>query len=114
MAAEAVRIVDRPVAAAISRAALDLGYTPLQARIIAGRLSDADVANLPALLNLQLNALTPPDRLPDIDIASECAVSAITQGLPSLVSCRRGYTISIYYIPSSASRFLAYVGDLSA
>ncbi|MGC9217775.1 MAG: single-stranded-DNA-specific exonuclease RecJ, partial [Acidithiobacillus sp.] len=65
MAAEAVRIVDRPVAAAILHAALRLGYTPLQARIIAGRLSDVDLANLPELLNLQLNGLTPPDLLPD-------------------------------------------------
>ncbi|WP_414040018.1 single-stranded-DNA-specific exonuclease RecJ [Acidithiobacillus sp. M4-SHS-6] len=85
MAVEAVRIVDRPVAPAILRAALELGYTPLQARIIAGRLSDADVANLPALLNLQLSGLTPPDLLPDIDIASECIVSAIKQGLPILL-----------------------------
>ena len=85
MAAEAVRVVDRPMAAAILRAALELGYTPLQARIIAGRLSDADVAKLPALLNLQLSGLTPPDLLPDIDIASECVVSAIKQGLPILL-----------------------------
>lgn len=82
---EAVRIVDRPVAAAILRAALSLGYTPLQARIIAGRLSDAEVAKLPALLSLQLSGLTPPDLLPDIDIASECVVSAIKQGLPILL-----------------------------
>lgn len=82
---EAVRIVDRPVAAAILRAALSLGYTPLQARIIAGRLSDAEVAKLPALLSLQLSGLTPPDLLPDIDIASECVVSAIKQGLPVLL-----------------------------
>ncbi|MDA8114521.1 MAG: DHH family phosphoesterase, partial [Acidithiobacillus sp.] len=82
---EAVRIVDRPVAAAILRAALRLGYTPLQARIIAGRLSDAEVAKLPALLSLRLSGLTPPDLLPDIDIASECVVSAIKQGLPILL-----------------------------
>ena len=82
---EAVRIVDRPVAAAILRAALSLGYTPLQARIIAGRLSEADLAKLPALLSLQLSGLTPPDSLPDIDIASECIVSAIKQGLPILL-----------------------------
>lgn len=82
---KAVRIVDRPVAAAISRAALSLGYTPLQARIIAGRLSEADLAKLPALLSLQLSGLTPPDLLPDIDIASECIVSAIKQGLPILL-----------------------------
>ena len=85
MAAAAVRIVDRPVAAAILRAALELGYTPLQARIIAGRLSDVDLANLPELLNMQLSGLTPPDLLPDIDIASECIVSAIKQGLPILL-----------------------------
>ena len=80
-----MRIVDRPVAAAILHAALRLGYTPLQARIIAGRLSDADVARLPALLNLQLSGLTPPNLLPDIDTASECVVSAIKQGLPILL-----------------------------
>ena len=82
---KAVRIVDRPVVAAISRAALSLGYTPLQARIIAGRLSEADLAKLPALLSLQLSGLTPPDLLPDIGIASECVASAIKQGLPILL-----------------------------
>ena len=82
---EAARIIDRPVATAILRAALELGYTPLQARIIAGRLSEADLAKLPELLNLQLSGLTPPDLLPDIDIASECIVSAIKQGLPILL-----------------------------
>jgi len=37
------------------------------------------------LLNMQLSGLTPPDLLPDIDIASECIVSAIKQGLPILL-----------------------------
>ncbi len=85
MTAEAVRMVDRPLATKIYDAALKLGYTPLQARIIAGRLKDADVAYLPALLNLQLSGLTPPDLLPDMDVASECVVAAIKRGLPILL-----------------------------
>lgn len=85
MAAEILQLIDRPVSAKIHEAALALGYTPLQARIIAGRLKDADVGKLPTLLNLRMSALTPPDLLPDIEIASECVVSAIKQNLPIIL-----------------------------
>lgn len=85
MAAETVRIVDRLQAAKILDAARRLGYSPLQARIIAGRLTDAEAAQLPALLNLQVSGLTPPDSLPDIESACDAIVAAMRQQLPILL-----------------------------
>ncbi len=85
MSVEKIRIVDRPLSIKIQEAAMALGYTPLQARIIAGRLSDADVGKLPALLNLQMSGLTPPDRLPDLAIAAATVISAIQQQWPIIL-----------------------------
>ena len=80
--AEPVRIVDRQVSASVRGAALAAGYSPLQARVIAGRLGDENAQNLAALLRPKLGGLTPPDSLPDIDKAADAVAKAIVDGTP--------------------------------
>lgn len=57
--------------------ALQQGYTPLQARVIAGRI--AGVQDVAALINPAVKTLDPPDLLPDIDIAARAISDAILQ-----------------------------------
>jgi single-stranded-DNA-specific exonuclease len=80
--ARPVRIVDRPVSSAVRTAAIAAGYSPLQTRVIAGRLGDEHAVNLAALLQPRLGGLTSPDRLPDIDKAADAVARAIVDGTP--------------------------------
>lgn len=61
-------------------AALELGYTALQAGIIAGRLKDDQADDLNRYVRPQMADLDSPDLLPDIDKAVERIVRAITSG----------------------------------
>jgi len=79
---ETVRILDRPVSKVILKEAVAAGFSDLQSRVIAGRLTDADSGNLRALLRPQLGELTSPYRLPDIDAAAEAVAEAIVEGRP--------------------------------
>ena len=53
------------------------GYTPLQARIIAGRLRDDEAEGLQQRISPRLSALNGPRNLPDIEVASDRLVKAI-------------------------------------
>lgn len=79
---EPTRILDRPIAGAVHRAAQAAGYTPLQARLIAGRLDDRDAARVATLVRPTLADLDSPDRLPDIGLAADAVADAIIDGLP--------------------------------
>lgn len=81
---EPVRLLDRPLSAAVRSAAERAGYTELQARVIAGRLGDADAARVGTLVRPRLGDLDAPDRLPDIDVAADAVADAIVRGLPIL------------------------------
>lgn len=80
--ADPVRIVDRPLSAPVRGAAIAAGYSPLQARVIAGRLGDENAPNLAALLRPRLSGLTSPGSLPDIDKAADAVARAIVDGTP--------------------------------
>lgn len=77
-----LRIVDRPVSSAVHEAAIAAGFSPLQARVIAGRLNDESASNLSSLLRPKLSGLTSPDCLPDIDKAADTIARAIVDGMP--------------------------------
>lgn len=79
------RIVQRPRSQAVEDAALGLGYTHLQASIIAGRLSDAQAGSLQRQLRPQMSELDPPDLLPDIDKAVDRICRAIFREEPVVV-----------------------------
>ena len=82
---EGIRIVDRPVSEAAYRAASAAGYSPLQSRVIAGRLTDGDANRVAALVRPRTDALSPPDALPDIEMAADAVARAIVDGLPLLI-----------------------------
>ncbi|MDR7926049.1 hypothetical protein RIE95_03410 [Acidithiobacillus thiooxidans] len=82
---EPIKIIDRPLSQDVFNAAVAAGYTPLQSRIIAGRLGDEDAGRVGLLVRPPLSTLDPPDRLPDIDIAAEAVARAVKQGLPLIL-----------------------------
>ncbi|WNL48485.1 DHHA1 domain-containing protein (plasmid) [Dyella sp. BiH032] len=63
--------------------ALQQGYTPLQARVIAGRI--AAVQDVAGLINPALKSLDPPDLLPDIDVAASAIADAVMSPDTTLV-----------------------------
>lgn len=73
--------VQRACAAEIERAALAEGFTPLQARLLAGRLTDT-TRPLASLVRPRAADLDTPHTLPDIDLAAGHVADAITQGRP--------------------------------
>lgn len=75
------RAVRRVENSSIRESALSEGFTALQARIIAGRVSVDAVTragSIKGLIQPSLRALTPPDALPDIEIAVDRIVLALT------------------------------------
>lgn len=81
----APRAVRREEDAAIRQAALAEGFSPLQARIIAGRVTPEAVArsgSVRGLIQPALRSITPPDALPDLDAAVERIVRALHDGEP--------------------------------
>ncbi|MGE0049127.1 MAG: DHH family phosphoesterase [Acidithiobacillus sp.] len=79
------KICTREVSAEVEAAALALGYRPLQARIIAGRLGAEHAGCVADLLSGKLAQLSPPDLLPDIDVAVQATVDALRRRLPILL-----------------------------
>lgn len=79
---EPVRLVDRPRSPAIEAAAPAHGYTPLQSRLLAGRMRCQDSAGLGQRVRPPVTALTSPESLPDIEQAAEAISSAIIDGRP--------------------------------
>lgn len=67
----------RQLSPVVLRKAEASGYTPLQARIIAGRLRDDEADGLQSRISPRLSALNGPRNLPDIDLASERLVKAV-------------------------------------
>lgn len=82
---ELVRLIDRPVSEDVMEAAVAAGYTPLQSRIIAGRLEDGDAGRVSLLVRPALSAIDAPDRLPDIGVAADTVARAVMQGLPLIL-----------------------------
>lgn len=80
-----VTICTRRRAPQVEAAALALGYSPLQARIIAGRLEAELAGKLEVLLRGGVAQLSPPDGLPDMEAAVEATISALQEGLPILL-----------------------------
>lgn len=74
----------RAVTAAVEHEARHHGYTPLQARVLAGRIHTP--AGLLAV-GQPIREIDPPDRLPDIDVAAEAIANAITGKQRKLVLC---------------------------
>jgi single-stranded-DNA-specific exonuclease len=77
---EPIRVLDRPVSSTIWNEARAAGYTDVQARIIAGRLTDADAGGVLALVQPTISALDGPDHLPDIEVAANAVADAIVRG----------------------------------
>lgn len=82
---EPIRIIDRPLSREVMRAAIAAGYTPLQARVIAGRLGEEDAARVSRLVRPPLSSLDAPDRLPDIEAAADAVAEAVMQKLPLIL-----------------------------
>jgi single-stranded-DNA-specific exonuclease len=80
------RICIRPQSPAVFQAARDLGYTELQARLLAARLPEDQANRVHALVRPSLSQLSSPSQLPDIEPAVEAIVAAILDGRP-LVCC---------------------------
>jgi single-stranded-DNA-specific exonuclease len=74
-----MEIRERAADPIVERDALQRGFTPLQARIIAGRIREPAGLNC---ISRPLRELTPPDRLPDIAAAADAIATAITSGRP--------------------------------
>ena len=73
----APRIVERSRSAAVEASALQMGYTPLQAKIVAGRLASGQASELRRHVQPRMADLDAPDTLPDIDKAVDRIVRAI-------------------------------------
>jgi len=76
------QLVERQRCPEIESAARALGYSPLLARIVAGRLEKGQESQLADLLQGSAELLTPPDLLPDLEQAVALGVTAIQQGWP--------------------------------
>lgn len=74
----------RPRSAPVEAAASALGYTPLQAQLLAGRLADHQAGHLQRQVRPQMADLDPPDALPDIDKAAGRIADAVVRGEPIL------------------------------
>lgn len=75
-------IRQRPRSVHVEAAASALGYTPLQAQLLAGRLADHQAAHLQRQVRPQMADLDPPDALPDIDKAAARIADAVVHGEP--------------------------------
>lgn len=79
--AVAIRYRVRQLNAVAHETALEEGFSPLQARILAGRLSGSD-RSVSALVRPRLSDLDAPHSLPDIDVAANHIAKAIEEGAP--------------------------------
>jgi single-stranded-DNA-specific exonuclease len=76
----ALTIRPRARSEAVYAGALRQGYTPLQAQVLAGRLSDAHASDVRRQVLPPVADLDAPDSLPDIEAATDRIVYAITHG----------------------------------
>lgn len=75
-----MRIEARPISEAVFDAAMEAGATPLQARLLAGRLGDEQAGQIDALLTPHLKHLAPPKVLKGADRAAERISRALIAG----------------------------------
>lgn len=75
------RFFERPRDREVESMALKEGFTPLQSRILAGRLKDVP-KTLRSLVQPRLADLDTPQALPDIEIAAHCIADAVQFGKP--------------------------------
>lgn len=74
----------REIALPVEQEARRRGFTPLQARILAGRIRD--VAGLDAV-GRPIHDLDPPDKLPDVAVAADTIAAAIVGGKQKIIIC---------------------------
>lgn len=75
------QFIERPRRPNVESAALIEGFTPLQARLIAGRL-DGSGESISSLIRPRLSELDTPCRLPDIEVAAGLIADAVAQRRP--------------------------------
>lgn len=71
---------NRPISNAVLGRAAQLGYTPLQARILAGRLTDEEAPTLERRVSPRLPYMDGPWSLPDIEPAVQRICQAVVDG----------------------------------
>lgn len=110
----------RPLSQSVLAGALNEGYTPLQAQIIAGRLQDKEAADLRQRISPRLSALSSPRHLPDIEIATErlarvvidhevlaCATDYDCDGVSAQCVIQHAF-LNVFH--HAASRFRPFIG----
>lgn len=75
------RIVQRTRSSEVERAAIAEGFTPLQARLLAGRVSPMEKP-LASLVRPRLSDLDAPHTLPDVELAAGHIADAVQEGRP--------------------------------
>ncbi len=79
-------ILQRPRSPKVYDAALAIGYSPLQASILAGRFSDGQADDLKQWVSPPISALDSPELLPDIEIAAAEIADAIITMKPLVIA----------------------------
>ena len=77
-----ITLKERPRDGLVEEQAISLGYTPLQARVISGRLHGVPASQLRSLITPASNEIDGPHALPDIDKASRHLADAISAHTP--------------------------------
>lgn len=77
-----ITLKERPRDGLVEEQAISLGYTPLQARVISGRLHGVPASQLRSLITPASNEIDGPHALPDIDKASRHLADAIFAHTP--------------------------------
>ncbi len=67
----------RPLVAKVQAAAQSAGFTPLQSRLLAGRLTEAEADDLSTRVRPTVRQLDGPETLPDIDAAADRIALAV-------------------------------------
>lgn len=80
-----MNLVVRPLEPVVHAAALAQGYTPLQARILAGRLDASMATDLKRNIHPSREDLDGPDGLPDIDVAADRIAKGVMAGEPLIL-----------------------------
>lgn len=86
MKAPTPRLVDRALSQAVMAVAPTHGFTPLQSRLIAGRLLDQEAGSIAQRIRPTLAGLSSPDALPDIELAAEAIADAVISGRPLILN----------------------------
>lgn len=78
-------IIQRACSAVVRDAALQAGYTPMQATILGGRLAEHQASDIQGHLKPQMGDLDHPDTLPDIDRAADRIARAVVRKEPCIL-----------------------------